>query len=103
MELGSDPVAADELQADDYLRGVDGPTFITRLANHYDQFNYIHPFREGNGRTPRWMWDRVSRDAGWRLSWIGVTGAVNDAACRIPADDRDLAPLIDLFDQVVAR
>lgn len=63
---------------------------------------YIHPFREGNGRIQRWMWDRVAGDAGWRLSWLGVTGAVNDAASRIAADDQDIAPLIDMFDWVVA-
>ena len=84
--------AADELRADDSLRGMDRATFIARLAHHYDQ---------GNGRTQRWMWGRVAGDAGWRLSWLGVTGAINDAACRIAADDQDLAPLIDLFDRVV--
>jgi len=93
--------AADELRADDYLRGMDRATFIARLAHHYDQFNYIHPFREGNGRTQRWMWDRIARDAGWRLSWLGVTGVINDAASRIAADDQDLAPLIDMFDRIV--
>lgn len=80
--------AADELREDDYLRSMDRATFIVRLTHHYDQFNYIHPFREGNGRTQRWMWDRIARDAGWRLSWLGVTGAVNDAASRIAADDQ---------------
>ena len=93
--------AAEELRADDDLRGMDRATFIARLAHHYDQFNYIHPFREGNGRTQRWMWDRVARDAGWRLSWLGVSGAINDAASRIAADDQDLAPLIEMFDRVV--
>ncbi len=95
--------AADELREDRYLRGMDRTTFIARLAHHYDQFNYIHPFREGNGRTQRWMWDRIARDAGWRLSWLGVTGAVNDAASRIAADDQDLAPLVAMFERVVSR
>ncbi|MGC3953178.1 MAG: Fic family protein [Propionicimonas sp.] len=93
--------AADELRLDDYLRGMDRTTFITRLAHHYDQFNYIHPFREGNGRTQRWMWDRIAHDAGWRLSWLDVTGAVNDAASRAAAEERDLQPLITMLDQVV--
>jgi len=95
--------AADELRADDYLRGMDRATFIARLAHHYDQFNYIHPFREGNGRAQRWMWDRIARDAGWRLSWLGVTGAVNDAASRAAAEDRDLQPLLTMLDRVVVE
>lgn len=95
--------AADELREDHYLRGMGRQTFIARLAHHYDQFNFIHPFREGNGRTQRWFWSRVARDAGWELSWLGVTGAVNDAASRAAADSRDLAPLIAMLERVVVR
>ncbi|MDR5699789.1 Fic family protein [Agromyces aerolatus] len=93
--------AADELRADEYLRGMDRAMFVARLAHHYDQFNYIHPFREGNGRAQRWMWDRIARDAGWRLNWLGVTGAVNDAASRAAAEERDLQLLIAMLDQIV--
>ncbi|WP_378145467.1 Fic/DOC family protein [Cnuibacter sp. UC19_7] len=93
--------AAEDLRADDDLRGMGRTTFIARLAHHYDQFNYIHPFREGNGRTQRWMWDRIARDAGWRLDWLDVSGAVNDEACRAASDDQDLAPLFAMFDRVV--
>lgn len=94
---------AQELREDDYLRGLDRQTFIARLAHHYDQLNYIHPFREGNGRTQRLFWDRVARDAGWQLSWLGVTGEVNDAASRAAAEAGDLEPLIAMLDQVVSR
>lgn len=93
--------AADELRQDRFLRGMDRPTFIARLAHHYDQLNYIHPFREGNGRAQRWFWNRVARDAGWRLSWLGVTGEVNDDASRVAAESRDLQPLIAMLEQVV--
>ena len=59
--------AAGELRADHELRGMSRDQFIDRLAYHYDQFNYVHPFREGNGRTQRVFWNRVARDAGWQL------------------------------------
>lgn len=94
--------AADELRAGDYLRGMDRAPFIARLAHHCNEFNDIQPFREGSGRTQRRMWDRIARDAGWRLSWLGVTGAINDSASHIAPDDQDIAPLIDMFDRVVA-
>ena len=45
--------AADELAADHALQRMDREQLIERLAFHYDQFNNIHPFREGNGRTQR--------------------------------------------------
>ena len=74
--------AADELRQDRMLRGLDRERFVDRLSYHYDQWNYIHPFREGNGRTQRLFWNRVAADAGWNLDWRSVQGAVNDAASR---------------------
>ena len=96
-------VVAQELREDDFLRGLDRETFIARLAYYYDQLNFIHPFREGNGRAQRLFWDRVARDAGWKLSWLGVTGEVNDEASRAAAEDRDLRPLIAMLEKVVSQ
>jgi len=94
--------AADELREDQMLRGMSRDQFIDRLAHHYDQWNFVHPFREGNGRTQRVFWDRVARDAGFVLDWRAVEGAVNDAACRAAAESRDFSPLRAMFDQVVS-
>lgn len=94
--------AAVDLHADDCLQGMDRDRFVDRLAHHYDQFNYIHPFREGNGRTQRVFWNRIARDAGWQLDWRGVHGATNDHACRVAAEDRDLGPLRVMFDRIVS-
>jgi cell filamentation protein len=93
--------AAEELEADGRLRGLDRRTFVERLAYHYDQWNYIHPFREGNGRAQRVLWSRVARDAGWLIEWRQVLGAVNDEASRVAADTRDLTLLIGMFDGIV--
>lgn len=94
--------AAGELCNDDALRGMNRSRFIERLAYHYDQFNYVHPFREGNGRTQRVFWNRVARDAGWQLDWRQVHGATNDLACRAAAEQRDFQPLHAMFDLIVA-
>ncbi|MFT4289437.1 Fic/DOC family protein [Nocardioides sp.] len=93
--------AAGELAEDNFLRGMDRDTFIARLAHHYDQLNYIHPFREGNGRTQRAFWDRVARNAGWQLTWLSVTGEVNDRASRVASETQDLGPLIAIFHEIV--
>lgn len=92
---------ADELRQDGLLHGLDRQSFIRRLAHHYDQLNYIHPFREGNGRAQRAFWDRVAGDAGWRLNWVLATGEVNDAAARLAAEQRDLSLLIEMFEAIV--
>lgn len=95
--------AADELRADNMLRGMNRDLFIDRLSHHYDQWNYVHPFREGNGRTQRVFWNRVAADAGWQLDWRPVQGAVNDAACRAAAETRDFGPMRAMFEQVVSQ
>jgi cell filamentation protein len=76
---------------------------IERLTFHYDQFNYLHPFREGNGRTQRIFWSHVVRDAGYVLDWRTVQGKVNDAACRAAAEDRDFDPLLKMFDEAISE
>ncbi|MFC0456219.1 Fic/DOC family protein [Arthrobacter liuii] len=95
--------AAEELRADNALRGLDLDRFIERLAYHYDQFNYVHPFREGNGRTQRVFWNRVARDAGWQLDWRSVQGATNDEACRAASERRDFGPLREMFEHIVTK
>lgn len=92
--------AADELRAEDMLRGLDRDQFVERLAYHYDQINYLYPFREGNGRTQRVFWNRIARDAGWQLDWRDVQGETNDAACRAASERGDFAPLREMFDQI---
>lgn len=64
--------AFDELRQDRMLRGMGRDQFIERLAHHYDQVNYLHPFREGNGRTQRVFWNQIASGTGWQLDWRGV-------------------------------
>lgn len=92
---------ANELESDDFLKGLGRKSLISKLAYHYGQLNYVHPFREGNGRAQRAFWDRVARDAGWYLDWTGVTGKANDLACRAGSDTQDLTLLIAMFDKIV--
>lgn len=94
--------AADELRQDRMLTGLSRDRFIERLSYHYDQWNYIHPFREGNGRTQRVFWNRIAADAGWQLDWRPVQGVVNDAACRSASERRDFGPLQAMFEQIVS-
>ncbi len=94
---------AEELRADKQLRGLSREQFIERLAYHYDQLNYVHPFREGNGRAQRVFWNRVARDAGWQLDWRAVHGATNDQASRAAAEQQNFAPLHEMFDRIVSR
>ena len=76
--------------------------FIEMLAHFYDQLNYIHPFREGNGRAQRIFWTRVAIDAGYEINWDKVVGQENDKASRIAAEEMDLSLLITMFTKIVS-
>lgn len=43
------PYCEQVLRDDGLLRGMDRERFIHRLSVNYDNFNVLHPFREGNG------------------------------------------------------
>lgn len=90
-----------ELADEKQLRGLDRDRFVGRLAHHYDQVNYLHPFREGNGRTQRIFWTQIAAAAGYDLDWSKVTGAQNDQASRDAMERRDFAGLRTMFDQIV--
>lgn len=93
--------AQQQLQQDNMLRGLSQQRFVERLAYHYDNYNFIHPFREGNGRTQRVMWTFIAHEAGYDLRWQQVSGTENDAASRIAAEESNLSPLIKMFGKIV--
>jgi cell filamentation protein len=90
-----------ELAKDQYLQGLSVDEFVKRLAYFYDQLNYIHPFREGNGRTQRVFWNRIARDAGYEVGWDLVVGDKNDEASKLAAEQMDLSGLEAMFSEIV--
>ena len=91
-----------ELREANYLKSLGREAFIERLAYFYDQLNYIHPFREGNGRAQRVFWQRVAHDAGYFIDWDKVVGDQNDRACRSAAENDDRTDLVKMFETIVA-
>lgn len=51
---------------------VDDDHFIAAAADLLEKLNYIHPFREGNGRSGRAFLDQVAAVSGRVLSWRNV-------------------------------
>ncbi len=90
-----------ELAKEHHLKGLQIDIFVERLAYFYDQLNYIHPFREGNGRTQRILWTRVARDAGYGINWDEVVGDENDQASKLAAEGLDLSALKTMFTKIV--
>lgn len=64
-----EPLAAEifsRLHSLHYLRDCSREELISELAGLYDSLNYLHPFREGNGRVQRLYFRQLAR-------WIGHT------------------------------
>lgn len=50
------------------------------LARFFVVLNYIHPFREGNGRSQRFMLGQILFNFGYRIDWTTVSSdAMNQA------------------------
>lgn len=59
---------------------VDDDEFINSAAGLLDEINYMHPFREGNGRAQRAFLDQVATVSGRKLSWRNAPQSENNAA-----------------------
>ncbi|MCL6230314.1 BID domain-containing T4SS effector [Bartonella bilalgolemii] len=55
------------------LQGLPRQAFINKAADIFAFLNYIHPFRDGNGRTQRIFFEKLSEAAGYQLDFSIVT------------------------------
>ncbi|EJW13887.1 Fic family protein [Paenibacillus alvei] len=60
------------LKQDKYLKGLDQDMFAKKAAAYYSDINYLHPFREGNGRSIREFFSQLAKNAGHELNWSRV-------------------------------
>lgn len=65
-----------------WLRTDDETRFTHRIAMVYDEVNYLHPFREGNGRTQRIWLGQLAAQAGWHIDWNAMDAQENIVACE---------------------
>lgn len=92
----------DSLRGENCLRDLSLEDFVKRLAYYYEQLNFIHPFREGNGRAQRIFWQRVANEAGYRIDWSRVVGDELDKASLVGRVENNLEPLEKMFDKIVS-
>ena len=91
----------DGLAKENTLKYLSKEDFVKRLAYFYEQVNFIHPFREGNGRTQRVFWNRVAADAGYFIDWSQVVGGELDEASVEGREHHNLKPLEEMFARIV--
>lgn len=61
-----------ELKGEDYLKGVSEQEFLPRLAYYFAELNFLHPFREGNGRATREFIRQLLSVNGYTVDWFLV-------------------------------
>ncbi|HEX7988333.1 MAG TPA: putative adenosine monophosphate-protein transferase Fic [Duganella sp.] len=89
-----------ELAQEDYLVGLPRATFVNRLAHYYCELNIIHPFRDGNGRAQRLMFEVISINAGFAPRWDPIERS-EWVAANIAAYNCRLDPLASLLDRTL--
>lgn len=84
------------------LQGLEKPQFVERLALYYSDWNALHPFREGNGRTTRELIGQIAREAGYELDQTRIDNSKdqwNDAARR--SFHGDLGPVKEILTEAI--
>lgn len=75
------------LAQEGHLRGLASEVFCERAAEYLGKLNYIHPFREGNGRSQREFIGQLAREAGFLIEWAGFAPSAMRDACIAALED----------------
>ena len=62
-----------KLENDKYLSDLPENELITQAANLYSELNAIHPFRDGNGRSQRILFEQIFINCGYLISWDPIS------------------------------
>lgn len=93
----------DNLAEENTLRGLPISPFAERLSSFHGAINYLHPFREGNGRAQRAFLGQLAREAGYDLRWDRLDPAVNDYASQAHRTLRTAEPMRQVMEELVVR
>lgn len=60
------------IAAANWFEEMDRTDLIVAVADAYSDINVVHPFREGNGRAQRILFEHLIMNAGFEISWWGI-------------------------------
>ncbi|MFP4462352.1 MAG: putative adenosine monophosphate-protein transferase Fic [Guyparkeria sp.] len=89
-----------QLEQAEWLCGLSVDDLIPAVADFYCEINIVHPFREGNGRAQRLLFEELIVNAGFDIDWGRI-----DADEWVNANQAgylgDLEPLIEIFSRAL--
>lgn len=91
-----------ELKGDKFLKGLAQDEFANKAAYYYTEINYMHPFREGNGRAIREFFEQLSKNAGYELNWQNVPTNEYFQAVKMTDDPKQLSELVNVFNKCLS-
>ena len=83
-----------------WFEGYSRDRLVSSVAESYGNINVAHPFREGNGRTQRVVFEYIIFNAGYLVDWHSVDREGWIEACIQSYYGAD-QPLADIFDQCI--
>lgn len=89
-----------QLSRDNFLQDLERPTLIARLAEYYSDLNVIHPFREGNGRSQRLLFEHIIINCGYGVSFEKI-GVQEWLTANIAGYHGNTRPLADIFEKSI--
>ena len=62
----------ERLKTQNFFKGLSRNEFVDEIVDFYCVANFLHPFREGNGRTQRLFLTQLIRNAGYDISFADM-------------------------------
>ena len=90
------------MQEANWYVGATQAELVTQIAEAYGDLNVIHPFREGNGRAQRILFEQIIVNAGFSVNWWLVKHAAWVPA-NIDAVACDYRGLEAIFERCISR
>lgn len=88
------------VEKEQYFASLERTELIYKVSEFYGEINMLHPFRDGNGRAQRIMFEHLIVNAGFEISWSGVE--VDEwIEANISAVACDYEPLACIFDRCI--
>lgn len=88
------------LEQEKWLNNLDKDQFCNKLAEYYCEINMLHPFREGNGRVQRILFEHLSLAAGYDLDW-GKISQEEWIKANIDGVNVNYEPMSRIFKRIV--
>ncbi|MGC7838857.1 Fic/DOC family protein [Pseudomonas wayambapalatensis] len=85
-----------------WYEGYSRADLVHAVAESFGDLNMVHPFREGNGRAQRILYEHVILNAGFEIDWWSVEPD-EWVAANIAAVVCDHSPLEAVFDRCIGR